>query len=229
VLLQWDRIDDGTRRDLLRRASENADELTRLITQLLDFTRIEGDLPPLDVRPQPLRATIGRIVDGMGAALERHDIDVHVDSGLWVTGDGDAMSHVVSNILGNAAKFAPAGTTISISAEPVAGDEVVVSIRDQGPGIPPEELDRVFERFHQVTERRGASRKGAGLGLAIARRYVELQDGRIWVESRVGEGATFHFTLPAARSVPNGESAPSRPGLTRGDAAPRIDQPVSPA
>jgi signal transduction histidine kinase len=224
VILQWDRLDDDQRRELLRRASDNADELTRLITQLLDFTRIEGDLPPLHSAPQPLGPIVRQVVDGMGGALADHRIELAVDPALVVDVDADAVAHIVSNIVGNAAKFSPPGTTILVRADAADG-EVVVSVEDEGPGVPVADRERVFERFFQVPDERPTSRKGAGLGLAIVRRYVELSGGRIWVDERPSGGAAFHFTLQRAGVE---ESTSPSGGLTPGAMAPRIDQAVSP-
>jgi two-component system phosphate regulon sensor histidine kinase PhoR len=102
---------------------------------------------------------------------------------------------VLNNLIHNAIKFTPEGGIISVYAQ-VAGEDVQVCVADTGPGIPPEEHSRIFERFYK--QDRARSKGGTGLGLAIARHIVEGHGGRIWVESQPGQGATFCFTLPRA-------------------------------
>lgn len=196
VLLQWDRLPDEQRRDLLQRASRRAEELNRLITQLLDYTRIEGDWAPLDPRQVSLRDATERVCADLSGGLDGYDVAIDVPDGLCAVVDPDALTHVLTNVVANAAKYATSGTCISIRAAEEDG-EVAVSVTDEGPGIALDEQERVFERFYQSPAHDGP-RRGAGLGLAIARRYVEAHGGRIWVESEPGHGATFVFTLTRA-------------------------------
>jgi signal transduction histidine kinase len=105
--------------------------------------------------------------------------------------DPERITQVISNIVGNAIKFTPAGGEIRVSADELP-DAVVVRVSDTGPGIPVEHLVHVFDRYWQLTRRH----RGAGLGLPIAKAIIEAHAGRIWVESSEGKGATFHFTLP---------------------------------
>lgn len=105
------------------------------------------------------------------------------------------IGQVMTNLVSNAIKFTPAEGTIVISAHAVDG-QVQVSVRDTGIGIPAEEQDKVFQRFYQVDSSATRSYRGAGLGLTICKFIVEYHHGRIWVESQVGEGSTFHFALP---------------------------------
>jgi two-component system phosphate regulon sensor histidine kinase PhoR len=114
--------------------------------------------------------------------------------GTLALADGELIGRVLSNLLHNACKFTPSGGQVSLTARH-EGENVIVSIADTGPGIPPNELNRVFERFYKVDRARGQS--GTGLGLAIARHIVEGHGGRIWAESAPGHGATFRFNLPA--------------------------------
>ena len=111
-----------------------------------------------------------------------------------VRSEKERVLQVVSNLLGNAIKFTPPAGTITVQASALPG-EVSFAVRDTGPGIQPMQLSHIFDRFWQA---RAAARAGAGLGLAIAKGIVEAHGGRIWVESKPGAGATFHFTLPAA-------------------------------
>jgi signal transduction histidine kinase len=115
---------------------------------------------------------------------------------LVVRADPDGISRVLNNFLDNAAKFSPPGSPIRVEARAENGD-VVIRVIDHGPGIPDDEQDQLFEFFYQASPK-ATGRSGSGLGLAIARRYAELQHGRVWVESKVGEGSTFVVAVPQA-------------------------------
>ena len=116
-----------------------------------------------------------------------------------VEGDERRIRQVIFNLLSNAVKFTPAGGTVDVSAAQVDG-EVRVSVTDTGPGIAPEDHERIFEEFQQ-TDAGVEQREGTGLGLALSKRLVELHGGRIWVDSELGQGSTFVFTLPAGGRV----------------------------
>lgn len=217
VLYQWDRLADEQKRDLLGRASANADELTTLITELLDFTRLEGDLPPLDVGPVDLHGEVRVLMETLEPVLREHDVRVDMPPGLAVLADAGALAHVIGNLLTNAAKHTPAGTVVRVSAragsdgasDGASDGEVLLTVADAGPGIAPGDRERIFERFYQAPGAQTSSRRGAGLGLSIAARYVELLGGRIWVVSEPGEGTSFHVALPRAPAIdPRGREAP---------------------
>ena len=200
VLLHWDRLDDDRRKDLLRRSSSNANELTRLISQLLDFARIDADRVDLKPLSCNLRELVDRVTADIAPVVSERTIAVDVDERVKVVTDPDAFNHVLVNLITNANKFSPVGSTIHITA--VQGPrDITVAVADQGMGIAPDELEKVFERFYQ-SERTNMTRKGTGIGLAIVKRFVEHQGGRIWAESVLGEGATFKFTVALAGTKP---------------------------
>ena len=202
VLLQWDRLDDAQRRQLLERASSNADELTRLIDQLLDYSRLDSRTArvfPVEVELAPL---IEGLVARMAPVLEGHDVEVEAEEGIVALVDGDAFAHVLGNLLTNAANFSPEGSPIRVVAR-TEGDRAVVSVGDDGIGIASDEHERIFERFYRVRDDSGAGR-GTGIGLAIVARFVELLGGELIVESAPGEGSTFSFTLPLVPQSPSG-------------------------
>jgi signal transduction histidine kinase len=175
----------------------SANHLLALINDILDLSKVEAGQVELKVAPFSLRLALERGVvmvreratrDGVRVALTRlPDVDV-------VTGDERRIRQVIFNLLSNAVKFTPAGGAVDITAARVNG-EVRVSVADTGPGIATEDHDRIFEEFQQ-TSAGVEQREGTGLGLALSKRLVELHGGRIWVDSKLGHGSTFVFTLP---------------------------------
>ena len=169
------------------------DRLTRLVTSLLDMTRLQAGV--LDIHPEPWTVLdlVGEAVDGMRTALENRRIEIHIPDSLpRVAVDQLLVGQVVANLLENADRHAPSDTAVIIGAE-VRGDRIEVSISDQGPGVPPEERDTIFDSFVRF-DTGGRS----GLGLAIAKTFIEAHGERIWVESIPDGGARFTFTLPLA-------------------------------
>jgi signal transduction histidine kinase len=172
--------------------------LLSLINDVLDLSKVEAGQLELAVAPFSLKDALERGVvmvrerattDGVRVALAAvPDVDV-------VTGDERRIRQVIFNLLSNAVKFTPAGGAVDVSAAQVNG-EVRVSVADTGPGLAPEDHERVFEEFQQA-EAGVEQREGTGLGLALSKRLVELHGGRIWVDSEPGKGSTFVFTLPA--------------------------------
>jgi signal transduction histidine kinase len=174
--------------------------MLNLINDLLDVARIESG--NLDLRPQEGDfLAFARRVAGLQAVLaERRGITVTVEDGdapCAAVFDPARMEQVLNNLIGNAVKFSGDGTRVTVRVECAAAC-VRVSVADQGPGIPEGELRTIFKEFHRGTARPAAGERSTGLGLAIARRIVEAHGGTIGVESEVGKGSTFFFTLPAA-------------------------------
>ena len=171
--------------------------LLSLIDDVLDLAKVEAGQIELEVMSFSLREALERGVVIVRERATREDVRVTVssDPGLdMVMGDERRIRQVVFNLLSNAVKFAPAGSTVDVAAACVDG-EVRVSVSDSGPGIAPEDQARIFEEFQQAAAGK-EQREGTGLGLALSRRLVELHGGHIWVDSEVGKGSTFAFTLP---------------------------------
>jgi two-component system phosphate regulon sensor histidine kinase PhoR len=181
--------------DMLSKINIEVDALSQLARELLDLAMIESGQMPLKLQRTDLHelAEIQRQRFTPQAQQKRQTLDVDIPAGTCALADGEMISRVLSNLLHNACKFTPNGGCIRMSAQ-LDNDDVTVSVADTGPGIPPEDLARIFERFYKVDRARGQS--GTGLGLAIARHIVEGHGGRIWAESSLGHGATFRFTLP---------------------------------
>ena len=165
--------------------------LQRLVEDLQDLAVAEAGALALELERIDLGAAVARIVGAQA--------DVAAGDGIMVDADVTRLRQVVDNVVANAVRHSPSGERVQIRIARAGGD-ATVSVIDRGPGIPAADLDRIFERFYRVDEARGRARGGAGLGLAIVRRLVELHGGRVWAESVEGHGATFTFTLPLASS-----------------------------
>jgi two-component system phosphate regulon sensor histidine kinase PhoR len=182
--------------EMLSKINVEVEALSQLARELLDLAMIESGQMPLKLEPTDLHVLAqAQIERFMPQALQKGlALVMDIAPGTCALADGEMIGRVLTNLLHNACKFTPADGQITISTQ-IDGDNVIVSIADTGPGIPPESLSRIFERFYKVDRARGQS--GTGLGLAIARHIVEGHGGRIWAESNLGHGATFRFTLPA--------------------------------
>ena len=175
----------------------DADRVNRLIGDMLDLDRMESgrmSIRTVDVDiNEVLSDTIARA--GSSPSVEfKADLDPRLPI---VVGDRDRLIQVVSNLVNNAVKYSPDGGIVTLSSRS-EGDFALVSVTDTGVGIPPDEIGHVFERFRRVRSGAAQSIPGTGLGLTIVKQIVEMHGGKIWVESAVGHGSAFHFTLPLA-------------------------------
>jgi signal transduction histidine kinase len=178
----------------------SARHLLSLIDDVLDLSKVEAGLIDLRVAPFSLPAVLDRGVVVVRERAIKGGVRVSLSSepGVdTVLGDERRVMQVIFNLFSNAVKFTPAGGTVDIAAAQRDG-EVRVSVSDAGPGIAPEDQERIFEEFQQAAAGK-EQHEGTGLGLALSKRLVELHGGRIWVESELGKGSTFVFTLPAQR------------------------------
>ncbi len=182
--------------ELLETARDDADRLLRIINDLLDLSRIEAGVSAINRREVPVRELLDDMAGEMKAIIgaARQEIRVSVEPSLSVVRiDRERIRHVFINLLANASKYSGEGTIITLYAEPANDGFIRFGVRDQGPGIPAESVPCVFEKFYRVT---GQEKKGAGLGLTIAREVVVAHGGSIACTSRIGEGSDFYFLLP---------------------------------
>ncbi|MFL5526503.1 MAG: PAS domain S-box protein [Gemmatimonadaceae bacterium] len=189
-----ERVQERRQVEIVRRA---ADRMNRMIQDLLDVKRMESGRLTIELKPEEPGSLINDTVDMLRplAAGTGIMLDTALDDDLpCVVADVARIQQVLSNLVGNAVKFTPRNGRITVSAERIDG-EVRFGVIDTGPGIPAEQVPHIFGRFWQA---RASDRRGIGLGLAIAKGIVEAHNGRIWVESHVGLGSTFYFTLPSA-------------------------------
>ena len=172
--------------------------LLALINDILDLSKVEAGRMELELSRFDLPAAIGGAVILVRERATRHGLalEVSVDDRLGpFVGDERKIRQVLLNLLSNAVKFTPEGGRIGVRAAPADG-AVEISVSDTGIGIAPEDQEAIFQEFRQVGTDYARKREGTGLGLALARRFVDLHGGRIWVKSRLGEGSTFTFTIP---------------------------------
>jgi two-component system, OmpR family, sensor histidine kinase SenX3 len=180
---------------------------SRTIDDLLELSRIEaGETARRD--PVPVHLVLAEAVERAAGSAERGGIALDLREPphrLTVMGDRRQLTSAVHNLLDNAIKYSPPGSTVRVSAEP-HGSSARLVVADEGMGIPRRDLERVFERFYRVDRARSRDTGGTGLGLAIVRHVASNHGGEISVESREGEGSTFTLTLPVGD--PSGTSAP---------------------
>ena len=189
---------DDKRREFLRLIDEECDNLQTMISDILDSSLI--DVGQLAIEHQPLRLErlAREIASDMQRRTDQHRLVVDFSAGFpIVDADPRRVKQVMRNILDNAVKYSPDGGLIVLRGEARARD-VVVSIADQGVGISPEDLIPLFEKYFRVKAPTGYHVPGTGLGLPVARAIIEAHGGRIWAESRVGQGTTLYFSLPGA-------------------------------
>ena len=178
---------------------EEGQRLTTLINDTLDLAKIEAGRMDWREEPVDIGEVIGRATAATASLLDADDgpqvvVLVAVDLPT-VTGDRDRLIQVVINLISNAVKFTPAGT-ITVTAD-LHPEGVIVAVADTGVGIAPEDHDKVFEQFGQAGDTLTEKPRGTGLGLPICREIVEHHGGRLWLDSAVGDGSIFRFTLPA--------------------------------
>ena len=174
----------------------DAQRLNRMINEMLDLDRMEAGKIRIQSKPVDLNGLVRDVVDRARASSDRHTIRTDLDDALpIISADPDRLVQVISNLVSNAVKYSPDGGEVTVSTRASDG-QVGVAVRDQGVGIPPEFIDRLFGRYERFESNRTSKVVGTGLGLAISRQIIELHGGKIWVESKVGSGSTFQFTVP---------------------------------
>ena len=181
------------RKRFAERLVREADLMSKIIDNLRQLGDIEAGAMALDLSTFKLDELF---TESLARLNIDRPLDASIPSDLTVTSDRTKLAQALGNLLDNAAKFSPPGTAIEVEAE-VAADELVLSVRDHGPGISPEHWSRVFERFYKVDRARPREAGGFGLGLAITKHLVQILGGRIWTEAARDGGQVFCIALPS--------------------------------
>jgi PAS domain S-box-containing protein len=181
---------------MLNIALTDTKRLVNLVNDILDLERLQSGRIVLEKTIFPAADLIQQVVNGMEALATAQKVKLKINpTNVQVTAARDAIGQTLTNLLSNALKFSPANSTITLSAESQS-NMVLFQVSDQGRGIPPDKLEAIFGRFQQVDASDSREKGGTGLGLAICQSIVEQHGGKIWVESVLGKGSTFFFTLP---------------------------------
>lgn len=196
MLDYFSKLSSYEKRDYLKSIDNSTDRLAILVDNLLDTSRMEAGLLKLQKASTSLTKLIRRVATEASIRANQHHIMTMLAKKLpMVNIDAKRIRQVLDNLIDNAVKYSQPGTEVLISSRQV-GQEILVSVADQGSGIPAEELTNIFDRMYRIEQRLSSGVEGIGLGLYICQRLVEAHGGRIWVESQLGKGSTVYFTLP---------------------------------
>jgi K+-sensing histidine kinase KdpD len=187
------------RRELVETILGEAERLDRLVGNLLDFSRLQAGAAVPEPGDWPVDDLVLQVLDEVEAG-SRVEVVLPEDDSLFVHADLHQAERIVANLVENALRYSLPDETVRVQIRET-GSEVLVRVVDHGPGIPPSEIERIFEPFQRGSL--AAPARGAGLGLAIARGFAEANGGRLWAESHAGQGATFVLALPLARARTN--------------------------
>lgn len=191
--------DSETEQQFLQIVAQSATKLAGLVDNLLDAAKVEAGVLRVEPEPVRLERILEQVVSHRRALAREHALQVEIEADLPLAyADPVRVEQVVANLVDNAIKYSPEGGLITIRARHT-GLDLVVSVIDRGVGLSPEQAERLFERFYRAEGPIARATRGVGLGLFICRSLVEAHGGRIWVDSRPGEGSTFSFTLPTLR------------------------------
>ena len=203
--LEMNRVpDEASRREYYGVITRESERLTRLIDNVLDFSRIEGGRQRYDIIPGGVEPIVHEVVEAFRYPLAQQGfkVDVEIAPDLPdVPLDAPAMKQALANLVDNAIKYSGERRRLRVSARHT-GDEVLVEVADEGLGIPPAETQRIFEKFYRIGRSETQGRRGSGVGLALVKHIVEAHGGRVSVESRVGEGSRFTLHLPVREACP---------------------------
>ncbi len=190
-------------KDMLATAKDDCERLTKLVKELLDLSRLESGKYELKRESINLRSVVEEALKPLRLQFREKGIRLETDIAQdtpEVPGDHQQLSWVVTNLVSNALRYTPAEGKVTIHAD-IAGDSVRVSVSDSGRGIPADAIEVIFDKFVQVKQSTDATPGSVGLGLAIAKEVVEAHGGKIWVESNMGQGSTFFFTIPRSERI----------------------------
>lgn len=200
LLIEDAEWDEATKREFLEIIDDESDNLQDIISDLLESSIIDAGFLRIDKQPAQMPKLVQEAIDEVARRTDKHRFMVDFPPNFPIVEvDPHRLMQVLHNLLDNAVKYSPKGGLVVVRGEVDEG-EVIISVADQGVGIAPEHLNRLFDKFYRVKSALGRHVAGSGLGLPIARTIVESHGGRIWAESESGKGSTFYFSIPLAES-----------------------------
>jgi two-component system sensor histidine kinase KdpD len=207
--LEDDFLGPEARLELVETAYGEAGRLNRLVGNLLDMSRLESGSMRISLQPGDVQDVVSSALDSLGQRLEGHPVQLDFPGDLpLVPMDYVLINQVLINLLDNAAKFSPEGSPIDVGVR-YADSAVTIAVEDRGPGIPEEDIQRIFEKFYRV--KRFENVVGTGLGLSICKGIVEAHGGKIWAENRPGGGGKLAFSLPVKIPRPAAQTNETEP------------------
>jgi two-component system sensor histidine kinase VicK len=187
--------EDSFTASALDKAKTQVKKMTTMINGFLNVSRLESGKIHIDKQLFDMKDLVKEAEEEVRATIGSHDIVFEPVEETLVTADRDKIGHVINNFISNAVKYSPVGSTINVACITV-GRNAQISVKDQGIGIKPADIDKLFERYYRVENVSTKSISGFGIGLYLCSEIIERHSGSIWVESTVGEGSTFHFSIP---------------------------------
>lgn len=182
----------------LQTIKKHADRITFLIDDLLTISKLESGQIQMNLQRLNLSSLVNEVIQDLSEKASEKGIKItnQVESATEITADYERLKQVFYNLIDNAIKYGRNNGNVWIDAKMDDKKNTIVSVKDDGPGIPPEARERIFERFYRIDKARSREQGGTGLGLSIVKHIVQSHGGKVWVESRFGSGATFLFTIP---------------------------------
>lgn len=212
---EMDTLATEDRTSFLGIITEECNRLSRLVDDLLEVQRLESGRVRMNIQPRDIAATIRACLRVFEALAESKSITLTVNCPATlprVEADSDKIAQVISNLVSNAIKYTQQGGEVEVDVEP-RGNEIVICVADNGPGIPRDKWDQIFDRFRQLADPDVTDVQGFGLGLHIVKKIIEAHDGKVWVDSEVGLGSAFYVAIPtqAARPTTAAKGRPTMP------------------
>jgi two-component system phosphate regulon sensor histidine kinase PhoR len=199
TLLGGAKDDPETAVKFLQTIARHSDRLALLIEDLLISSELESGRAVMNLRPVPLRPLVDKVIEDYAGRAEKKSVKLlNQAPDLTALADADRLQQVFANLVDNAIKYGRAEGCVTVGVVAGGNGGIEVCVKDDGPGLPPEAVERIFERFYRVDKARSRDQGGTGLGLSIVRDIIQAHGGRVWAESAPGQGAAFFFTLKSA-------------------------------